>query len=193
MSKTTKTEKKAAKPTEPPKPAAKPAAKPEPVKTAPKTAKKLTAKAPLKVAATAAPLPSWPREAQTYDELTARVEQLLAVRPVAAHRPAPGLVRVYMSDHYVARVDYRRYLAVNREISIEYDNYLAKHLADAARWAIKSAGGDEEEALLMLDISYHNDRGDGLLYVPAFRRRKWLSDWISGASAAGVNTRVRAC
>lgn len=99
---------------------------------------------------------------------------------------ARGAVRVPGSPLYVLRDDFLAFRALQRKIALDRSEIIRDDFDQVARVELEDAaavvGGHsglvvEFCALVALGLNFHDDRGDGLLYVPAFHSKKFLSAW----------------
>lgn len=71
--------------------------------------------------------------------------------------------------------------------------YLHKSPAAVFAAVLEDNFKDEACALVDLNLNYHDDRGDGLLHVPAMKASRYLRAWQDACRAVGISLpRVRA-
>lgn len=107
-------------------------------------------------------------------------------------RPAStrGLVRVTASGVYCRADLVARYRMAARELAAVVATWSTSRPADVFEAAIIEAQGDEAAALASLGLNYHDDRGDGLLHVPALDARKYRDAWALACSRLGIDSRA---
>jgi len=110
-----------------------------------------------------------------------------------APKSTRGLIQINHLNQWIDRRRLPAYAkALRRVCEVRWD-YLGRYPTQVFEAELRAVGGDEAIALAMLGVMYHDDRGDGLLYVPAFRSRGRLAAWQAAAAAAGVKaSKVRA-
>lgn len=115
-------------------------------------------------------------------------------RTVRIYR-TPSATRVYVSPYgeYVNRCDIVRFRAIVRDIGYYLGCYRREHYAACFAAMLIDNNLDEASALVASCLDYHDDRGDGLLWVPAFRNKAVREAWKRATSALGIETKTRPC
>ena len=128
-----------------------------------------------------------------YNALIAYVDTVFESLDIK-YRPASsdGLVRIHATGVYVPARDIARYERTRRYCAMLHTDHITAHPVEVYAYYIRKADGDEAAALTMLGLNYHDDRGDGLLYVPAFRSVKYRTAWTLACKDCGIaKSRVR--
>lgn len=107
-------------------------------------------------------------------------------------RPAStrGLVRVTASGLYCRANLVVRYRMAARELAAVVATWTTSRPADVFEAALIEAQGDEAAALASLGLNFHDDRGDGLLHVPAFNSRKYRDAWTLACCRLAIDSRT---
>ena len=149
-------------------------------KTSTKTAK--TAAKPQKAAqkqpqAAAAPL-------ETFAAMIERhFRERQAVAPVGAVKAADG---VATPSGIVPRDKIAAVVALKAKQAREHHDFITRRHSEAFAWALPLFGGDPRATLFYLGITFHDDRGDGVIHVPLFgRKRQIFEAWKKCASVKG--------
>lgn len=114
-------------------------------------------------------------------------------RPSAADIVTLDLVPVDAFGAFVRRSDVGRLRAIERVAANDIHRERVEHLAAFVFASLVNSGGNEAAALVELNLNYHDDRGDGLLWVPAFRDAARAEEWRAGCRAYGIESACLAC
>lgn len=169
-----------------------------PKKSPKKAAKKTAAPAPVEAAPKAAPVIADKKIAEEVEAI--RKFEREEIEPIFSDLPfyvrpksTEGLTQIGALGLYCKTSDIVEYRARMRCVI-------------NARWAFKKSrlGGmfavalidnalDEAAALESCALNFHDDRGDGLLYVPALKAKATREAWERAAAALGIVTKCRPC
>lgn len=152
-----------------------------PVKEVKAAAVALAKQKEVKAEAKPAPAPSKPVE--TFAAMIERhFKERESVAPFAA-KPAPDMVAT--PSGFVPRSKIAAVVALKARQAREHHDFVMRRASEAFAFALEVFEGDPRAALFYLGITYHDDRGDGFIHVPLFRRRQMLELWARCASVKG--------
>ena len=141
-------------------------------------------RAAAKVARPAQKPPEESKQSETFAAMIERhFKEREAVAPFAA-KPAPDMVAT--PSGFVPRSKIAAVVAMKDRHAREHHDFIMRRASEAFAWALPLFNGDPRAALFYLGITFHDDRGDGCVHVPLFRRKKAIFEaWTRCASVKG--------
>lgn len=123
-----------------------------------------------------------------------RIEPILADFPLFLRpKSTAGLTQIGACGLYCRTSQVREYRAKMREIVNLRWAFRRTRLGGMFAVALIYNALDESAALEACALNFHDDRGDGLLYVPAFKAKATREAWERAAAALGIATKCRPC
>lgn len=167
-------------------------------KKSPKKTTKAAAPAPVEAAPKAAPVIADKKIAEEVEAFRAffktEIEPLTTAIEVSLRGDDATSVQVSKTlGLWVAKNNLRNYRENSRLATTKLSVYRGEHLAAFFCASLIDNDLDEFSALVSNGFPFHDDRGDGFLYVPAFHSRHVLNAWERAAAALGIDTKCRPC
>lgn len=162
-----------------------------------KSAKKTAPAVKVKDAPKAAPVIADPKIAQEVDAFRAffktEIEPLTTAVEVGLRGDDASVQVSKTLGLWVAKNNLRKYRENSRLATTKLSVYRGEHLAAFFCASLIDNDLDEFSALVSNGFTFHDDRGDGFLYVPVFHSRPVLNAWKAAAAALGIDTKCRPC
>lgn len=163
-----------------------------------KSAKKTAPAVKVKDAPKAAPVIADPKIAQEVDEIRQferdEIEHIFDdlkfyLRP----KSIEGLTQIGALGLYCRTADIVEYRARMRRVVNSRWAFKKSRLGGMFAVALIDNDLNEAAALESCALNFHDDRGDGLLYVPALKAKATREAWNAAAAALGIDTKCRPC
>lgn len=123
-----------------------------------------------------------------------KIEPILANFPLFLRpKSTAGLTQIGACGLYCRTSQVCEYRAKMREIVNIRWEYKRTRLVGMFAVALIDNALDEAAALEACALNFHDDRGDGLLYVPALKSKSTREAWERAAAALGIATKCRPC
>lgn len=168
-----------------------------PKKSPKKAAKKTAAPAPVEAAPKAAPVIADKKIAEEVEAFRAffktEIEPLTTAIEVNLRGDDASVQVSKTLGLWVAKNNLRKYRENSRLATTKLSVYRGEHLAAFFCASLIDNDLDEFSALVSNGFIFHDDRGDGFLYVPAFHSHPVLNAWKRAAAALGIVTKCRPC